>query len=356
MAHVGLVGAAGGGGNEGAGGVLPDQLDGGLELVGGNARDGLDALGGVVGHVGLELLKTHSPVLGKVDVIHVVAEHDVQPAGGKGAVGAGAKLQVDVGQARDRGGDAGVDDDKLAAALLLLHHRAEAVGLRPGRVQAPDQCGVGGVGGVGTHGDVADDGLGGDPGRACAAGALHAVVGRAEERGQALHGAAGLLGVAAVEEDLLGAVLLLHAVQLGGDALVSLVPGDGRPLGGAGALGVGADHGRGDALGIVELLHGGKALGAQGAGGVALARLDVHDLAVLHGAGDAALGDVVAHVAVGVLDFLGGIFGDGTRGVGDVIGTQGSGAGKSGGALDHGAARNVRLHVGHLSRVKWRWR
>ena len=265
----------------------------------------------------------------------------MQEARGQRAVGAGAQLQVDVGQAGHGGGDARVDHDELAAALLVLHHLAKAVGLRPGGVERPHQGARRGVAGVGAHGEGAHGEPGADPGGGGAGRALGAVAGRAEERGHAGHGAAGLLGVAAVKEHLLGAVLLLHAVELARDALVGLLPGNLLPLGRAGALLVGSHHGRGEAVRVVELLQARETLGADGRRGVLVARLHAHNLAVFHGGGDAALGHVVAHVTVGVAHLFGGVCGNGALGVADGKRTGRAGAGSGGAARKERAARDL---------------
>ena len=247
-----------------------------------------------------------------------------------------------VGQAGHRGRDARVDDDELAAALLLLHHVAETVGLRPCRVERPHQAAGRGVGRIGTHGQLASHQLRADPRGRRAGGAFRAVRGRAEQRGQALHSAARLLRIAAVEQHRFGTALFFDAVELAGDARVRVVPGDGLPFGRTRALRVRAHHGIRDAMRIVQLLQAGNALRANGVGRVLVARLHAHHLAVLHRRGDAALRHVVAHVAVRILHLDGRLLGDGALGMHDLEGPSGQrGACHRRRALEQRAARNV---------------
>ena len=97
---------------------------------------------------------------------------------------------------------------------------------------------------------------------------------------------------AAHEEHGLSAVLVLELLELLGDGVVRLVPGDAHPAGVGGALGVRALHGVVDAVGMVGGLDGRLALGAAVAHrverrlGIAL---DLDRAAVLHGDDDAAL-------------------------------------------------------------------
>ena len=177
--------------------------------------------------------------------------------------------------------------------------------------------------------------------------AFKSVCGAAEQRCDALDRRAWLLGVAAVEHHGIRAVGVLDAVELAYDGVVSLVPGDGLPLGLPGALGIRAAQRRLQALGVVKLLDACQALGAKGRGGMGRSRFDAHDLAVLDVRGHAALGNLIAHVAVRVAFLDRGIGVNCALGVRDVeaerAGQRASG-GQGGRALHERAAADGVLH------------
>ena len=250
-----------------------------------HAAGGLHAVDHEEGGVG--------PALDVEILVELVLNDDVHPGKGQCAVGAGLEVHVDVGLVAQVGharvdGDVGVgrgsDIDRGATALVV-------VGDLGGAAPRDEDAGTvgGGHPGVGELGDH----LGGHVARALADLPGGHRVGRADHLQPC---GIGVLGPdargAAHEEHGLAAVLVLKFLELFGNSIKRLVPGDAHPARVGGALGVRALHGVVDAVGVVGGLDGRLALGAAVAHrverrlGVAL---DLDRAAVLHGDDDAAL-------------------------------------------------------------------
>ena len=96
------------------------------------------------------------------------------------------------------------------------------------------------------------------------------------------------LGVVTEKATCSGPCAALMPAHAAGDLVERLVPGDRLPAGIGGALGIGAAHGPGQAVGVIDELGRGAALGAElVAGRMARQRLDAREPAVLDH-GDAA--------------------------------------------------------------------
>ena len=311
-----LVVAVGGGAlhNDGAAflDAFHEHVDGGLDLLGGNVGDLGGLLDGELLHILLVLFKTVGPVFDEVLVIGIGFDQAAAEAEGHGTVGTGTGLEMDIGHLLGHGRDTRVNADVLDLAAFL--GIAEAVVTDrggPGKVVAPDDADLGlarGTGAAGGQGGSSMplrtvDQLGGELDRLIAGGGLGAHVRRTEGVGKTLQRAARLLRVAGGEENLLGAILFLDAVELLGDGLESLFPGDLLPLSGL-TLGIGALHRMKQAVGIVDLLNGGDALGADVLVGIVGALLHPIDLAFLHDDLQTAARAVVALNAVGVFDLF----------------------------------------------------
>ena len=292
-------------------GAFSQQLHSSLELVHRDLADLSGLFERELLDVLLVLLKAMAPLLDKLLVVVAGLDDRIAEAQRQRAVGARTDLQVHVSDALRGRGQTRIDDDELAAAFLVGEQALPAGRAGPRRVVAPDDAAAGLAGdGVGTGGK----GLRGEPLRAVdqllrqlsrlvAGGGLGAHVRGAEGEGQALHGRAGLLRVAGGEEDLLGAVLFLDAVELLGDGSQRLIPGDLLPNARL-ALRVGALHRVEQAGRIIHFLNGRNALGADVDVRVVVAALDTDNLVVLDDALHAAARAMVALHAVGILDLF----------------------------------------------------
>ena len=299
--------------------LLGDARDG----SGPSGRELLDMLG--------QLIEAEAPVLDEVVIVEILADNDIQERKCEGAVGAGNDGQPVIGM----GAQAllhGANVDNRHAALLgikALGGIALVDGGVLGVVTPYDEqlafvellgSGIGGshVSRTADRHQAREHALGvADSGMQIVRGAVHVqetAAKRAEHR--IVLGGQHAVGF--------GAVLLFLLLQLRGDLVERLIPGDLLEL--ALALLAGALHGIQQAVRGIHGVHSRIALGAQRlrAAAVVVASLgvalDVRPTSVFDRAQGGAVGaSGAAHLAPGVLDFDNGLGGFLTAGFGKFI-------------------------------------